>query len=79
MTTFERFVREAARTTVITLKTAVYRTSGDSPVVPALIEVAEDGRQAVCLVELKARFDEHRNIEWSRSAQAPPGAPRLRL
>ncbi len=70
VTTFERFAREAARDpAVLGLKTTVYRTSDDSPVVPALIEVAEDGRQAVCIVELKARFDEHRNIEWSRAME----------
>jgi polyphosphate kinase len=70
VTTFERFVREAARDpAVLGLKTTVYRTSDDSPVVPALIEVAEDGRQSVCIVELKARFDEHRNIEWSRAME----------
>ena len=51
------------------MKTAVYRTSDDSALVGSLIQCAEDGKQAVCLVELKARFDERRNIEWSRALE----------
>jgi len=54
---------------VIAMKTAVYRTSDDSALVGSLIQCAEDGKQAVCLVELKARFDERRNIEWSRALE----------
>ena len=69
-TTFEAFVRAAAKDgDVIGLKTTVYRTSDESPLVPALIEASEDGKQSVCLVELKARFDERRNIEWSRKLE----------
>ena len=54
---------------VIAMKTAVYRTSDDSALVGSLIECAEEGKQSVCLVELKARFDERRNIEWSRAME----------
>jgi polyphosphate kinase len=67
---FEAFVRVASTDPdVIGIKTTVYRTSDESPLVPALIDAAEDGKQSVCLVEIKARGDERRNIEWSRALE----------
>lgn len=69
-TSVESFDRAAAKDpAVATLKTTVYRTSRDSALAPALIEAAEHGKQSVCLVELKARFDEQRNIQWARSLE----------
>jgi polyphosphate kinase len=67
---FEVFAQAAVRDpNVIAMKTAVYRTSDDSELVGSLIQCAEQGKQSVCLVELKARFDELRNIEWSRALE----------
>jgi polyphosphate kinase len=67
---FEAFAQAAASDPdVIAIKTTVYRTSDDSSLVAALIGCAEQGKQSVCLVELKARGDERRNIEWSRAME----------
>jgi polyphosphate kinase len=67
---FESYVdRAAADPEVIAIKSTVYRTSDESPLVPALIDAVERGKEAVCLVEIKARGDERRNIEWSRALE----------